>query len=147
MKIQNKGLRSQQTPQKISMAIIKPMAESQGWIRFLAILGFIGSGLIFMNGLVMLVLGTITGTHVLVASTFVYAVIGIIYFYPSTKLNQYASSIGWLRQTQTLNNLVRALEAQRAFWAFAGIVTIIILSILLLLIDWSFLWRQPLFFG
>ena len=53
------------------------------------------------------------------------------YFFPTLKLAQYASRIATLRRTQSEHDLVAALDAQRSFWAFIGIVTAIVLGLYL----------------
>tara|TARA_B100001123_G_scaffold254816_1_gene284267 strand:- start:1423 stop:1722 length:300 start_codon:yes stop_codon:yes gene_type:complete len=64
-----------------------------------------------------------------VVGFFLYMGIGALYFYPALKLSQYASRIAILRQTRSERDLARALEEQRAFWAFCGIMTVITLAL------------------
>lgn len=54
------------------------------------------------------------------------------YFFPTLKLAQYASRIATLRHTQSEHDLVAALDAQRSFWTFIGIVTAIVLGLYLM---------------
>ena len=121
------------------MAVVGPLAGTQGWVRFFAVLGFILCGFMFIAGLIGLVMGLMAGQLQAVVAIIPALLVGFLYLVPSLKLNQYASSISWLRQTQSLNNLARALEAQRSFWAFIGIFTIIILGIYLLILSFGIL--------
>ncbi len=121
------------------MAVVGPLAGTQGWVRFFAVLGFILCGLMFIAGLIGLVMGLMAGQLQAVVAIIPALLVGFLYLVPSLKLNQYASSISWLRQTQSLNNLARALEAQRSFGAFIGIFTIIILGIYLLILAFGIL--------
>ncbi len=63
----------------------------------------------------------------------IYIVMGALYFFPTLKLSQYASRIARLRVTKSEVDLSAALEAQRSFWAFVGIVTIIVLFLYLVI--------------
>ncbi len=139
MNIQNKGLSAEQPQEGISRAVVEPLAGTQGWVRFLAVLGFIVCGFMFIAGLFGLVMGLMAGQFQAVVAIIPALLVGCLYLVPSLKLNQYASSISWLRQTQSLNNLARALEAQRAFWAFIGIFTTIILGIYLVILAFGIL--------
>ena len=64
----------------------------------------------------------------------VYLLIGALYFFPTLKLSQYASRIARLRVTKSEVDLSAALEAQRSFWAFVGIVTLVVLCLYLVII-------------
>ena len=64
-----------------------------------------------------------------VVGFFLYMGMGALYFYPALKLSQYASRIAILRQTRSERDLARALEEQRAFWAFCGVMTVITLAL------------------
>ena len=125
-----------QTPNQtaISAAVIKPLQGTKGWARFLAILGFILSAFIALAGLMMVVMGAGIGEQMGFGRFgamvgMIYFVMAFLYFYPALKLNQYASRIGLLLQNPTEANLVTALDAQRSFWKFVGIMMLIVLSL------------------
>ena len=54
-----------------------------------------------------------------------YIILAGLYFYPAFKLNQYASRIGQLLISKNEQDLVAALDAQRSFWFFIGIMALI----------------------
>ncbi len=112
----------------VPVAVISALAGTQGWVRFLSVLGFICFGLIALAALYTLFYG-FGG----VVASLIYMVFAGLYFFPTLKLSQYASRIASLRHTQSERDLVAALEAQRSFWTFVGIVTAIVLGLYVLL--------------
>ena len=119
---------SAQGGQQVSSLVIEKLAGTQGWVRFFSVLGFIVFGLIMLGAVGALFLG---GMGVLLS--LVYIVMGTLYFFPTLKLSQYASRIARLRATRSEHDLVAALEAQRSFWAFVGIVTLVVLCLYLVI--------------
>lgn len=63
---------------------------------------------------------------------FIYLVLAVLYFFPALKLTQYASRIASLRESHSEQDLVSALDAQRSFWAFVGIMAIVTIGLYLL---------------
>ena len=113
------------------MPLLVPMFSSQGWIRFLSVLGFIGT---VINCIITLIsLGhLLSGKGGLIL--FFLNLIGVLlFFYPSYFLWSYANSIVQLRSGFQLGVLKKAIELQARFWKYVGIVTLvyIILAILL----------------
>ena len=120
---------SAQGGQQVSSLVIEKLAGTQGWVRFFSVLGFIVFGLIMLGAVGALFLGSMGALISLV-----YIVMGALYFFPTLKLSQYASRIARLRVTQSEVDLSAALEAQRSFWAFVGIVTLVVLCLYLVII-------------
>ena len=113
------------------MPLLVPMFSSQGWIRFLSVLGFIGTVINCIITLISLV-HLLSGKGGLIL--FFLNLIGVLlFFYPSYFLWSYANSIVQLRSGFQLGVLKKAIELQARFWKYVGIVTLvyIILAILL----------------
>ena len=113
------------------MPLLVPMFSSQGWIRFLSVLGFIGTVINCIITLISLV-HLLSGKGGLIL--FFLNLIGVLlFFYPSYLLWSYANSIVQLRSGFQLGVLKKAIELQARFWKYVGIVTLvyIILAILL----------------
>ena len=83
-------------------------------------------GLTGFGDSVPIAIGTIVG--------FFYLAMAVLYFFPALKLTQYARRIAALRESQSEQDLVSALDAQRSFWAFVGIMAIVTLGLYLLII-------------
>ncbi len=123
-----------QNPQPVPMAVITPLARTQGWVRFFSVLGFISVGFMVIAGVGMFFAG---GMMLGAGGAFIgllYVAFAGLYFFPALKLTQYANRIAALRHTRSERDLVMALEAQRAFWTFTGIMTVIVLALYVVLL-------------
>ena len=127
----------------VSGAVIDQLRRTQGWARFLGILGFIVCGFMILSGIALALMGSAMGSAMGKSGVFpgfgalmgmVYIVMAAFYFYPSFKLNQYASRIGKMVQQPTEENLVSALDSQRVFWKFVGIIMMVTLILYVLVI-------------
>ena len=113
------------------------LRQTKPWVRFLGIMAFIGSGLMILAGLLFAglgasasrnpVFGPMAGMGGMMGA--VYIGLGALYIVPGIFLNRYATHIGNTLSTGGAEDLERALEAQKSFWKFAGILTLVILSI------------------
>lgn len=118
----------------VSASVISMLARTQGWVRFFSVLGFICIGLMLIGGIgsfiTIIIASNSPVAAILLAMT--YILMAAFYFFPTLKLAQYASRIATLRHTQSEHDLVAALDAQRSFWTFIGIVTAIVLGLYLM---------------
>ena len=122
---------------EVSPDVIRALAGTKGWVRFIAVLGFIVTAIMLLACLGMLLGGnTSRGFYPMNPSVLagVYFVVTVLYFYTAFKLNQYASKIGSFIFNASQENLVLALDAQRGFWKFVGIMVIIVIVAYLLVI-------------
>jgi len=118
----------------ITPKIIEMLRQTQPWVRFLSVLAFIGFGLLLLGVLIGL-LGSVASGRVETAMVFVvYAILGALYLGPAVFLGRYASNIARLRMTLRIEDLENALEAQKSFWRFIGIVTVMMLILYVCLI-------------
>ena len=115
--------------------VIRVLAGTKGWVRFLAVLGFLFCALLVV--LVLVMFFTINSASIL-GSRFSFVIGGLyllmatIYFVVASKLNQYASRINTLIQQPSQLNLVAALDSQREFWKCVGIMAILFVGLYLL---------------
>ncbi len=102
----------------------------------MSVLMFIGAGFMLLVALGMLVAGgaiASAGGNAMfsgamgVGIAVLYAVLSIVYIYPALKLWKYASSIGNLLMTGSELDLIAALNHQRSFWKFVGILVLAML--------------------
>ena len=61
-------------------------------------------------------------------------VVGLLYFFPALHLARYASRIGSLISSSRTEDLENALDAQKSFWRFSGILTLVVIVLYLLTI-------------
>ena len=128
--------------QAITPNVIQALAGTKPWIRLCSIIGFIGAGLMMLGGLGMLLgavaMGSVlneTGANPAIgglpfaAISIFYFLFGALYIIPSVKLWKYGTHILNLMQSQSVMDLEAALDAQRAFWKFVGIMICIVLGL------------------
>jgi hypothetical protein len=110
------------------------LAGTQPWVRLMSILGFISAGLMILSGVGMLIFGMaqLGGGAEAFAIGIIYPLFGILYMVPSLYLFRYATRIAeYLRGNQEIQ-LELALDSQRSFWKFVGILSVIGIAIAIL---------------
>ncbi|MFT3767907.1 MAG: hypothetical protein QM820_20855 [Minicystis sp.] len=112
---------------EVPAPIVDLLRQTRPWVMFLAILGFIGTGLMALVGLGMLGMGKMGNLPAGVG--FVYIVLAVIYLFPAVRLLRYASSIGLLLRDPRMERLRVAIESQKSFWKLVGIMTAIIVAL------------------
>ena len=125
---------SSQKPDEVPGIVVAKLAETQGWVRFFSILFFIGVGLLVWSGYMIL---SVVGSRGFLPSLINFS-IALLYVFPGLQLSAYANRIASLQRTKSEVDLVAALEAQRSFWTFVGIVTAIVLGIYLVIFTLNF---------
>ncbi|MGH7135769.1 MAG: hypothetical protein ACREHD_08520 [Pirellulales bacterium] len=113
------------------MPVIELLAQTRPWVMFIAILGFISSGLMILGGLfAAVVLVAMGGAGVLEAAVIlVYPVLGVVYYFPSQFLVRFAQRIRDLRHSHNVADLEAALAAQKSFWKFCGIFLAFVIAL------------------
>jgi hypothetical protein len=105
--------------------VSQPLRGTQPWVRFLAIMGFIGAGFMVLAGLTAGIAGAATGRIETIGLMVIYPIMAVVYVFPSLFLLRYADRIRSFVASGQEQDLVGALDAQRSFWKFAGILTIV----------------------
>lgn len=121
----------------VTPATMQLFRETKPWVRFMSVLMFIGCGLIFLVAVIMLVAGAGTsrsGGGIAAVASLAYLALGLIYLAPAIFLSRYASRIGDLLNSQHPDHLQAAVAAQKSFWKFVGILTIVVLAIYLIVL-------------
>lgn len=127
---------------QVAEGVINQLARTKPWVRFFSVLTFLGAGLMVVVSLVMLLAGAaraqkastrpdllgISSETILFGMAVFYLILGVFYVYPGIKLWKYASRIAALVYTRHEIDLESALNEQRAFWKFAGIAMIVLIS-------------------
>jgi hypothetical protein len=65
--------------------------------------------------------------------------VGVLYFLPALLLFRYASRINDLWTNRSVRALEDALEAQKSFWKFVGILMLVVIVLYLLVIVFAFM--------
>ncbi len=120
----------------VTQAVLKQLAGTKPWVRFISVLIFIGAGLMLIGAVVMLFAGAAIfqnanlgayGAGMGIGMAAAYAIFAFIYIYPALKLWKYANQIGGLLASNSVLDLEGALNEQRSFWKFIGIMMLLIL--------------------
>lgn len=112
--------------------VLEPLRATRPWVLFLAIVGFIGAGLMVLLGLAMLAMGGARGgpgAGMPAGIGLVYVVLAALYIWPSLHLLRYGSAITRLVRDPHMERLGVALGHQRSFWKLVGIMTAVVLAL------------------
>lgn len=111
-----------------STRTVEMLRQTRPWVLFLGILGVIGLALMALGAFFMII-GSLAGQgQADVPFRFMAVMYGLmvaIYAYPVICLMRYASRIKTFVVTGATRDLDDALDAQRRFWKFLGIMVII----------------------
>jgi Family of unknown function (DUF5362) len=117
----------------VTQGVLHQLAGTKPWVRFMAVLMFVAAGLMLLGALVALLAGgamaasgKVPGFSAGMISAFavLYGLVALIYIYPALKLWGYANQIASLLASGSMLDLEGALNQQRAFWKFLGIMVI-----------------------
>ena len=116
---------------QFSNIVIQALERTRPWVRFLGILGFVIAA--FMIGLGLLGgAGLALDRNPLGVFVFIfYPTLGMLYVTAAVLLTRYANNIGQFLNSRRETDLAAALDAQRGFWKFAGIIGIVAIVITL----------------
>ncbi|MGH9314954.1 MAG: DUF5362 family protein [Vicinamibacterales bacterium] len=108
------------------------LRRTQPWVRLMAITLFISVALMVLSGLAVGAMGVFSGEPGMAVLVVIYPLMGLLYLFPGIYLTRYASRIGgYVANPQTIQ-LELALDAQRAFWKFVGVLTVVAIAISIL---------------
>jgi amino acid transporter len=111
---------------KVTDSMIDSLRSTKPWTKLLAILGFVGVGIMILCAALMFfsnMLPSQKGAAPFVG--FVYILFAALYFMPAFYLFKYSSSIGNFLESNGQTDLESALSNQKSFWKFAGILALI----------------------
>ena len=141
--------------QAVDPRVIQSLQGTKPWVRLCSVIGFISSGLMLIGAFFMLIAGAALGgigtfqpqgAHQEVAKSalpfagfqiviaILYGLIGVLYLFPSLKLWKYGSAILRLMSSGSPDDLADALDLQRAFWKFVGIMILAMIALYLVMI-------------
>jgi uncharacterized protein DUF5362 len=121
----------------VSPSTIAMLAGTKPWVRFMSVLmwiavgimllGALGLGAVSMLGIVKQTKSGPLGGMEFVVMAVIYGVMAFVYIFPAIKLWKYANRIGSLGATRSVADLDAALNEQRSFWKFIGVMTIFLI--------------------
>ena len=114
------------SPQLDTTAVL--LSETRPWVKFLSIVGFVSVGLMALGGCVVFFVGVASGEPVALLGL-LYGLLGVLYYFPALFLYRYANGIRDFLGQRRQDQLDAALDAQKSFWRFTGILTLIVVCI------------------
>jgi len=120
----------------VTPVMIEHLRSTRPWVLFLSILMFISVGFMFLAGFMMLIASSapvgMRGAAAGPIIAIIYWLIGGLYLVPAIYLFKYASSIKDLIRGGGDSAMETALESQKSFWRFTGIVTLVVVCLYVL---------------
>lgn len=115
---------------ELTPASIEALKGASPWIKFLGILGMVLVGLMVIAGLIQASNLSLRDEIVVV----VYLIVGAVTFFPCLFLVQYSGFLNDYLGTRNPGDLEKALQKQKQFWMYMGIVGIVYIGLILLVI-------------
>ena len=113
--------------------ILAPLEASKLWVRICSVVGFIMTVFIVLAGLGLLAAGSAaTGMPFGAAIGLIYMVMGVLYFVPSWYLHKYAGAISQAQASHNMEDICVALNHQKSFWKFVGIMMLLMIVVMLI---------------
>lgn len=114
--------------------ISQPLARTRPWMKFVAIMGFIGTGFAVLGALMLVTAPPFANlprkadgapVAIFVFAGIMELLLAALYFVPSFLLYRYAGSLDNIEERGCMGSLVGALNSQRQFWKYVGICIIV----------------------
>lgn len=137
------GSTSETSVESVSTGVVHQLKRTKPWVRFFGVMMWIAAAFMLLAALAMILGGATMGTvmqktnpgmpaGIMAGMGALYIFIAVLYIYPAIKIWKYGTCIGKLVQSGSNADLVEALNQQRGFWKFVGIMMIIVLIMYLI---------------
>ncbi|MGQ8335928.1 hypothetical protein ACUNWD_05205 [Sunxiuqinia sp. A32] len=113
------------------------LMETSKWAKFLAIMGYIGMGILVLIALGVMVASSVASQFANTAFPigllgFIYILMAALYYFPVTYLYRFATRVKEGINSQVEQSITSGFENLKSLFKFMGIFTIVILSIYVL---------------
>ena len=130
---------------QVSAGTVQALKETRPWVRLIAIVGMVMTGIMLIAILAAASFGFFAATKgggsvgglEMIVILAIALLMGLLYIYPIVKLFKYAGAISRLDRSGSVKDLEDALGQQKSFWKFAGILTLIVLFLNLIVLGLS----------
>ncbi len=134
------GSTSGTSVESVSAGVINQLKRTKPWVRFMGVLLWIGVIFMSLAAAAMLLGGATMGnvmaqanpgmpTGFMTGIAVLYIFLAVLYMFPAIKIWKYGTSIGKLVKSGSNADLEEALNQQRGFWKFVGIMAIIMIVV------------------
>lgn len=129
------------TAESVPAEAIRKLQGTKPWLRFFGVIMWIAVAFMLLGGVGVIIAGVagvaagggsaaaLGGAEagLLIGVAAAYIVMSFLYIYPAIKIWKSGSAIKRLISSRQPEDLIAALEHQRAFWKFCGIMTILLI--------------------
>lgn len=118
----------------INEEINEYLSETSRWANFLAIVGYVGMGLLMVIAIVMMVglsrMGDMVGSRIPAGLMgFIYIIFAVIYYFPVSYLHKFSREMKQGLSSKDMNSVSFGFQNLKSLFKFLGIFTIVILSV------------------
>ena len=126
----------------VTQGVMLQLKKTRPWVRFMSVLMFVGAGLMLLVGLFVGLaggVGAFSKANPEMSTAFragfgvgmavVYGLLAALYIFPALKLWKYADRIRDLCNSMHTLDLEKALNEQRSFWKFVGVMALVMICI------------------
>jgi len=135
------GSTSGTTGGEVTETVINHLQRTKGWVKLVGVLMWILFVIVLLIAIGMIAMVAMGGAMlaqadpnmqggVLIGMGIGYGLFSWLYLYPAKKLTSYAGSIARLMVSRSVADLEDALNQQRGFWKYVGIITVIYLCLI-----------------
>ncbi len=115
--------------QQIGLAIVQVLAESRGWIIFIAVMVFINAGSILVNGIYQFTVGVRVENPARTIAGITQIILSFAVGFQGYLLISYTNAISRFILSRSEGSLRSALAAIKSYWVYCGVLLIVGLSI------------------
>lgn len=119
----------------LTAAMLRYLKEAVPWLRFIGIMGFIGSGCTAVAGIILPIVGLSTANLTGVFAFFPPALFGLVYvgigalmFFPARFTYCFGAKLRNYQLSNSERELEEAFKNNKSLWKFNGIITIVYLA-------------------
>ncbi|HWE93777.1 MAG TPA: DUF4339 domain-containing protein [Tepidisphaeraceae bacterium] len=112
------------TPRTIDM-----LRQTRPWVIFFAVLMFLGAGFLLIGSVIGMFAAMQVRSGLVMIGPALNIAMSLLYIFPAVFLWRYASRIADLSYRKRAGDLESALEAQKSYWKFLGIVTLVVIGL------------------
>ncbi len=116
----------------VTEEMVSALRGTKGWVLMVGILMFIGAAFMVIGAIGMILGGAMMGESakgmpqgMFAGMGVVYLLMALLYIFPATYLVKYSSAIGRLVSDGRAADMEAALNQQRKFWKFVGVLALI----------------------
>jgi hypothetical protein len=121
----------------LSETSLQYLAESSPWLRFMGIIGFIGSGICCLVGIISTITSIAASSLISELAnfpvwifSFIQIPLGVVLFFPAYFLFNFGKRIRTYQYTHSNEDLESGFKYNKSYWKFMGILNIICLALI-----------------